>query len=101
MVDLAWMNKPAYGEEHVKYMMEHEIIPPGEKKQGFGEQMLFTEALTLAIYLKDEEGNPLLLEALKKKWPKAVESSYEEAASEVNRELAEINAGDTENGVKL
>jgi hypothetical protein len=70
------MDHPAWGEYHVKETIDA-TVPPGEELQGFDDRILFIDALALAIALEDN--GKLLLEALRKKWPEAVESSMEEA----------------------
>jgi len=64
-----------YGEQHVKKIIDI-TLSPGEKR-GFDGHDTFLDTLAFAIYLKDD--GKLLLEALRKKWPEAVESSMEEA----------------------
>jgi len=52
-------------------------VPPGEEKRGFDDRYLFID--TLALSIASGDGGKLLLDALRKKWPEAVESSMEEA----------------------
>jgi len=68
---------PAWGEHHSAELVSM-TVPPGEEKHGFDDRYLFIDTLALSIAL--EEDGKLLLEALRKKWPEAVESSMEEAA---------------------
>jgi hypothetical protein len=65
-----------WGEKDAAYLVGM-TVPPGEEKQGFDDRILFIDTLALAIAL--EEDGKLLLEALRKKWPEAVENSMEEA----------------------
>ena len=53
------------------------VIPPSEKNQGYDDRTPFISALAIAIALKDE--GVLLLEALRNKWPDAVEKSMNTA----------------------
>jgi hypothetical protein len=41
--------------------------------------MLFDSTLRIAVSLADRDNNPLLLDALRKKWPEAVENQLPEA----------------------
>jgi len=75
------MDYPYYGERHVKEIIDM-TLPPGEKK-GFDGRDLFIETLAFAVYLKDD--GKLLLEALRKKWPEAVESSMGKAVKQAQR----------------
>lgn len=52
-------------------------LPPGADVPTFFDGLLFIDALGLAIALREE--GKLLLEALKEKWPEAVENQIHEA----------------------
>ena len=88
---MAYPNCPAWGKEAVKHIVETGTVPPGEKRQGYDDRLLFIEALALAIGL--EEDGKLLLSELQKKWPKEVVVSMEEAikrANETEKRFGEI-----------
>jgi len=59
--------------------MNNNLLPPGYKIKGFcgGGKVPFIDALSIAIDPK--YGSSLLLEALKEKYPEAVESHMQEA----------------------
>jgi hypothetical protein len=65
------------------------VLPPGEKQcnHGYSEMVEFADALATAISEWPEGyiNAPLILDALRKKWPEAVETSLPEA----HRMLAE------------
>ena len=74
---MAYPDCPMWGEEDVAHLIDA-TVPPGEERRGFDDRYLFIDTLALAIALEGD--GKLLLEALRKKWPEAVESSMEEAA---------------------
>jgi len=59
--------------ETVEFLIEM-TAPPGEELR-YDDRNSFIDALACAL----EDGNELLLEALRKKWPEAVEAHYAEA----------------------
>ena len=63
-------------------------LAPDEEWKGFDGPMSFIETLTYAVYLKDDN-RPLLLEALKVKWPQGVEKHMEESETLVAKEMQE------------
>jgi hypothetical protein len=54
-------------------------------KDGNSNPILFEYALELALDLANIDGKPLLLEALRKKWPEAVAASLPQARSPVEK----------------
>ena len=86
------MDHPAWGEYHVKVIIAG-TLPPGETvpANSFFDGSLFMDSLVLAIGLKED--GKLLLQALKEKWPEAVESPMQEAsglAKEALRQIASL-----------
>ena len=74
---MSYPNCPAWGEEAVEHIVGKETVPPGGERHRYDNRLLFIETLALAIGLRED--GKLLLEELRKKWPKEVEESMEEA----------------------
>jgi len=80
------MDEPAWGENHVKALLDS-TLPPGEEieKNTFDDRTPFIEILTLSITLKED--GKLLFDELRKKWPNEVQTSMMEAAIKANKTI--------------
>jgi hypothetical protein len=68
------------------------VMPPDVSfvKDGDSNPELFDSALRIAVMLLNEDGNTLLLDALRKKWPEAVAASLSEVMGQVEREKVRL-----------
>jgi hypothetical protein len=83
-------------QEDVNDFLKNNVLPPGYKIKGFcgGFKLPFVEALAFALSKlpgADEDNTPLL-EALRKKYPEAVEAYLPEAERMAQEAISELQA---------